>query len=176
MSHPRCNIRKKRGAVTPPGSHPERSDMKFQTVDQIIEFAIEREKSAVAFYLTCAEKAKRPEMKAAFHEMADEEKKHVIFLTHIDQTSFADDTVNLVNHPKMETYIVDKPFQPNMSYQELLQLAIHREAASYHLYHSLLEKVTDQKSSQLLQRLAKEELKHKERLENEYNTDVLKEN
>jgi rubrerythrin len=153
-----------------------RSDMKFQTVDQIIEFAMARERSAVEFYLTCAEKAGRPEMKTAFHEMAGEEKKHVIFLTQIDQTSFAGDTVDLVNRPQMEMYIIDKPFQPNMSYQELLQLAIHREAASYQLYQSLLEKVTDQKSSRLLQQLAREELKHKERLENEYNTDVLQEN
>ena len=154
----------------------ERDFMNFRTVDQIIRFAVEREQAAVGFYEACAVKAGRPEMKTAFNEMADEERKHVKFLTHIDRMSFAEDTVDAMNHPGMETYIVDKPFHPDMSYQEMLQLAIHREAASAHLYQSLLKKVSDQKSSGLLKRLAGEELKHKERLENEYDNHVMREN
>ena len=150
--------------------------MNFQTVDQIIQFAIDREQTAIEFYQTCADKAGRPEMKNAFYALADEERKHVKLLTRIDPMSFADDTVDAVNHPGMETYIIDKPFHPDMSYQELLQLAIHREAASVHLYQSLLGKVSDQKSSRLLRRLSGEELKHKERLENEYDNHVMREN
>ncbi len=150
--------------------------MKLSTMGEILDFAKAREKDAVVFYRTCEEKAGRPAMKAAFREMAEEESRHVKFLEQIDPASFASDTVDMVNDPRMEMYIVEKPFHPQMSFQELLQLAIHREAASYHLYLSLKEKTADSKVVQLLDVLAGEELKHKERLEAEYDRDVLQEN
>ena len=150
--------------------------MKFSTLQEIIDFAIDREKNAVTFYTTCQERAGRPEMKSAFIEMVEEEKRHVTLLENIQLSSFAEDTVDSVNNPKMEMYIIEKPFHPSMSYQELLQLAIHREASSYQLYTMLGEKTDDGKGKALLKRLAEEELMHKERLEEEYNMDVLQEN
>jgi len=150
--------------------------MNFNSVQEIIDFAIAREKEAVSFYMTCGEKAERQEMKAAFQEMAEEEARHVTFLENVAVSALTEDALHTVNDPKMESYIVEKPFHPNMSYQELLQLAIHREAASYQLYNTILENTPDAAARKILQRLADEELKHKERLEEEYNTQVLREN
>ena len=77
--------------------------MKFSTLQEIIEFAIDREKNAVDFYTTCHDRAGRPEMKSAFMEMAEEEKRHVTLLENIQQSSFEEDTVDIVNNPKMDT-------------------------------------------------------------------------
>lgn len=153
-----------------------RTNMEFTDLTGIIEFALFREKDAVQFYTKCQEKAERPEIKTVLKEMAEEEKHHVVLLENFDVTSLTQDALESVNDPQMESYIIEKPYHPNMSYQELLQLAIHREADSHKLYTLLSEKSGNSAAEKLFQRLASEELKHKERLEAEYDSEVFQEN
>ncbi|MBN2103115.1 ferritin family protein [bacterium] len=150
--------------------------MKLKTVQEIIDYAIDREKEAVSFYTTCSERTNRDEMQDAFIEMAAEEAKHIDLLKNMDAAVLHETAVERLNDPKMESYIVEKSFHPDMSYQDLLQLAIHREAASVRLYKTLVEQTDDAAVRSILLKLVTEELKHKERLEEFYNTGVLQEN
>jgi rubrerythrin len=50
--------------------------MKFDTVDKILNFAIENEEDAAQFYTDLAGKMDRPSMKEVFQSFAREEKGH----------------------------------------------------------------------------------------------------
>ncbi len=63
-----------------------------------------------------------------------------------------------------------------MKYQDLLILAMKREDAAYALYNNLATQSSDESIVKLFQILAQEELKHKNRLEKEYDEVVLKNN
>ena len=115
-------------------------------------------------------------MKKAFLEMADEEKKHVRMLENFRPDHVEKVKLNKIPNLKISDYLVDSEFSPDMSYQNLLILAMKREEKSYRLYTVLAEKGEDPSLQKLFQILAQEELKHKNRLEKEYDDHVLMEN
>jgi rubrerythrin len=67
-------------------------------------------------------------------------------------------------------------FEANMSYQDILILAMKREEQSMRLYTDMGEKVEDAQLKSLFRKLAGEEAKHKNKLETEYDENVLREN
>jgi rubrerythrin len=69
----------------------------------------------------------------------------------------------------------DIPFSSDMSYAELLLMAIKNEEKSQRLYLSTEKMVTEPKLKKLLLILAQEESTHKERLEEIYDDEILKE-
>lgn len=150
--------------------------MDIDSLKKSIEFAIEKEREAVDFYTQCSKLTTRSGMKKAFLEMADEEKRHVKMLENFKQEKL--DSVKIKNTPdlKIGDYLVDMKFDPSMSYNELLILAMKREEASHNLYTNLLQGTEDENIKRLFQMLAQEELKHKNRLEKEYDDFVLKDN
>jgi len=71
--------------------------------------------------------------------------------------------------------MADVPFSSDMSYAELLLMAIKNEEKSQRLYLSTDKMVTEPKLKKLLLILAREESTHKERLEKIYDDEILKE-
>jgi rubrerythrin len=69
----------------------------------------------------------------------------------------------------------DMPYSSEMSYAELLLMAIKNEEKSQRLYLSTEKMVTEPKLKKLLLILAQEESTHKERLEKIYDDEILKE-
>jgi len=69
----------------------------------------------------------------------------------------------------------DIPFCPQLTYEELLRIAIKNEEKSLRLYTSTAKLVTDSNLKKLLLILAKEESTHKERLEKIYDEQILTE-
>lgn len=71
--------------------------------------------------------------------------------------------------------IEDIPYDPEMSYADLLRMAIKNEERSQRLYTSTAEIVIEPNLKKLLLILAQEESTHKERLERIYDDEILKE-
>jgi len=150
--------------------------MDIQEFKKVVEFALEKEREAVEFYKKCSEITDRSNMKEVFLEMAEEEKKHVKMIEHFKPEHV--DRVKLGNIPnlKISDYLVDMEFSPDMNYQQLLILAMKREEKSKQLYDTLAENSSDEKIVTLFKMLAQEELRHKNRIEKEYDDIVLREN
>jgi rubrerythrin len=59
--------------------------MEFGSVDEILNFAVDREKEAVEFYTGLAKEATRASLKETFESFAKEEEKHVALLSDISR-------------------------------------------------------------------------------------------
>lgn len=150
--------------------------MEIDKFKEMIRFALEKEKEAVDFYKECSRITERKEMKEVFSEMADEEKKHVRMLENFKPEHV--EKINLKEIPdlKISDYLVDVQFDPSMSYRDLLILAMKREEKSNILYTELAREGGDPSVVKLFQILAQEELKHKNRIQKEYDDMMLQGN
>ena len=147
-----------------------------QKFQEIINFALDNEKEAVSFYQTCSQKVSRQEMKEAFMQMAQEEQEHIRKLNNFDPDRIEESELHKIPNLRIGEYMVDMEFRPNMGYAELLVLAIKKEEKAYNLYSLLAKQAPNHSVMNLFNLLAQEELKHKLRLEKEYDEEVLKEN
>lgn len=150
--------------------------MEFNTLNDILEFAIGEEEAAVNFYTMLAGQSKNEEIKAVFVSFAKEEMGHKARLTGVRETGLNDLGGTPVKDLKIADYLVDISPRPDMPYPEALILAMKKEKAAFRLYSALSERVTDPAHKQLFSLLAQEEARHKLRFELEYDEHVLKEN
>ena len=148
----------------------------WNTVDDILDFAIEKEQEAVDFYTNLAERSEHAEMKSVFQDFANEEKGHKSKLERVKTTGELAGAPGKVLDLKIGDYLVDVEPTPDMDYQDALIVAIKREAAAYNLYWDLAAATGDLNVRTLMEGLAKEEARHKLRFETLYDDDILKEN
>ncbi|TFG80031.1 MAG: desulfoferrodoxin FeS4 iron-binding domain-containing protein [Spirochaetales bacterium] len=148
----------------------------FQSVNSILDFAIEKEVEARDFYLEWAGKLEAAHLKELFLMYSGEEQKHKDKLERIKSGSTFQPAAAKVTDLKIVDYLVDIVPTPDMDYQEALILAMRREKSSFKLYSDLaaMSGVDDMRT--LFQSLAQEEAKHKLRIETEYEKDVYREN
>lgn len=143
------------------------------TFNAILAFAIEKELEASEFYKSISMLSKRPNTKQMFEEFAREELKHKELLESINENTPLDSPSQKIVDLKISDYLVDISFKPDIGYQDALIIAMKREEKSVKLYNDLAEKIIDEKAQKLLKFMAEEELKHKLRLETEYDENVL---
>ena len=148
----------------------------FNSVDEILDFAIKSEQSALDFYTKLATNSKNIAMKEVFLEFAEEEKTHKKRLETIKEEKIFKVEIVKIQDLKISEYITDVKQSDNMSYQEALILAMKREKNAVKLYTDLSAIVEDDKMRILFKSLANEEAKHKLRFELEYDNEVLREN
>ena len=148
----------------------------FNSVDEILDFAIKAEQDAVDFYTDLSKSMVHPEMQSVFIEFAQEEVKHKAKLTKVKEENIFELSKEKIADLKIADYtVVIKP-NPDMSYQDALILAMNREKAAFKLYTKLSTKTDDENLKSLFLSLAQEESKHKLRFELEYDEFILKEN
>ena len=75
----------------------------------------------------------------------------------------------------MSDMLEDVPYSSDMSYADLIRMAIKQEEKSQELYLTTEKIVTEPSLKKLLLILAQEESTHKEKLEKIYDEDILKE-
>ena len=149
---------------------------KFNSVDDILVFAMKNEQEAVDFYTRLALHSKGEEMKVVFEEFAQEEVKHKARLQKIQDEGSFEFKKEEVMDLNISDYIVPTIPYPEMSYPEALTLAMAKEKAAFKLYLRLSSKVADSGLQSVFMDLAQEESKHKLRFEIEYDEFVMKEN
>ena len=147
--------------------------MEKKEFQDVLEFAIEKEEEAAAFYQEASQKAEKPHMKEAFQSMAKEEQKHKELLIHLDVGKVADKKIGSVPDLKISDYLVDVEYSPDMEYQDVLILAMKREKKAFQLYTNIADKTDNPDLKKLFQVLAQEEAKHKLKLETEYDEHVM---
>lgn len=148
----------------------------FNSIDEILDFAIMAEQESVDFYLDLAAKSKNEQIKKVFQQFAGEEIKHKSRLLGIKEEKTLILPGKTVRDMKIADYLVDVAPNPDMTYQDALILAMKKEKAAFRLYSFLSEETTDPAMKGLFLTLAMEESRHKLRFELEYDEYILKEN
>ncbi len=146
----------------------------FESVEEVLNFAIEREIEARDFYMKLAERMENPAMQKVFENFATEELGHKYKLEAVKrgEISLVPEKVQSLN---IADYVVDVDPQPDMDYADALVLAMRKEKAAYRLYLDLAAVGEDEELTDMFLSLAQEEAKHKLRFEIEYDDIVLKE-
>ena len=146
--------------------------MRFDNLDQIVDFAIEKEREAAEFYQSVSEQESFSGTKQMFAEFAAEEKKHEDLLLKFKETgvteSMNDYQLKWITDIKRSDYADEIEYQPGMAYHELLMLAMKREEKALKLYNELLTQADTPDSQKLFKMLCQEEAKHKLALETLY--------
>ena len=144
--------------------------MNFGSVDEILNFAIDKEKEAVAFYAKLAKEATRDALKQTFVSFSKEEGKHVALLSDIAGNKGKIDAYQFKNIPdlKISDYMVEKEYEEGMPMPEILKLAMKREEKAVKLYDTLADQTDNADAKKVFKILVQEEQKHKLALESMY--------
>jgi rubrerythrin len=154
---------------------PEKSNMDLDTVDKILDYAIENERRAVAFYTDLAERAGHEHMKEVFLSFADEERGHEAKLLRVKQAKQMLPAERQVLDLKIGDYLEDVTLSADLDYRQALVVAMKAEKAAFRLYNALASATDDAALKILLLGLAQEEARHKLRFEIEYDDNFLRE-
>jgi rubrerythrin len=139
-----------------------------------LRFAIRKEGDAAAFYKMAADRS-NPGVKKTFKELAKMEEGHKKKLEGFDLKKIGEMKLKKTNGMGMSEMMEDMPFSSDMSYADLLRMAIKNEEKSQRFYLSTEKMVTEPKLKKLLLILAQEESTHKEKLEKIYDEEILTE-
>jgi rubrerythrin len=151
---------------------------RLENLEDIIDFAIQREREAQATYLSYAGQTQRRGFSELLLKMAEMEKAHELKLVALKQ---GQNIAALFTPPKSEDLglaemLVEVPFSPDMDYGDFLVLVIQKERQSEKLYHRLEGMTTSPDVRSMFGLLADEERKHRDWAQERYDEDILKEN
>ena len=139
----------------------------FETEEDILKFAIDREAKANKFYVALAQRAADPEMREVFEMLARDELEHKAKLElEVMKTGKVLASQKDVN--KFEAHHGDVEPILNMDFKDALAIGIDKERASFRLYAAWMVSAENEEQREMLLSLAQEEAKHKARLEIEY--------
>ena len=144
----------------------------WNSVDEILRYAIVQEEQAVEFYTDLAARMEKPWVRKIFEEYAGEEREHKRKLLAIKEGKLLQSAARDVLDLKMADYLIDVESDAAMDYQEALILAMKREKAAFKLYSDLAAASDDPQVKNTLLGLAQEEAKHKLRFELEYDDTI----
>ncbi|MBW1782396.1 MAG: ferritin family protein [Deltaproteobacteria bacterium] len=144
--------------------------MSFESFEEIIRFAIEKEKEAVIFYEEASRLEPYASGKEAFEGFAKEEKKHQALLEGFlkGEKVVSDYKFEWIPDIKRSDYMVDMTYEEGMPYIDALRLAMKREEKALALYNELEKKADGEELIKVFMMLAQEEAKHKLALETLY--------
>ncbi len=148
----------------------------FDSLDEILDFAMNSEQEAVDFYTELADKQRNRQIRELFLEFAQEEVSHKARLQKIKEEQLFDLQTEPVTDLKISDYVVSRKPSPELSYADALVLAMKKEKAAFKLYTALAERTGNTGLSKVFQALALEESRHKLRFEIEYDEYVMREN
>lgn len=149
--------------------------MSFDSVEQILDFAIAEEEAAARFYADLAARAPLPAMREALQSFAHEEEGHREKLRSVRDGRLTLSARERVQDLRIADYLVDLVPRADLDYASILIVAMKKEKAAFRLYSDLAARV-DGELRELFLGLAQEEAKHKLRFEVEYDQHVLTEN
>ena len=141
--------------------------MTDKQVVEVIELAIKREEEAFAFYTDILGRVTDSGVKDTLEFIAGEEKKHRDFLVKYRDGGYGVDALRM-NDPidyKIAEYLEEPEVSDEMRSEDVYLVAAHRENRSYHFYTDLANLHTQGELNEMLQKIASEELKHKEKME-----------
>ena len=146
--------------------------MEFESLEAIVDFAIEKEIEAAEFYTNLSQETGFAGSAEMFAEFAQEERKHQKmledFIAQGIASSMKDYQYKWITDIKRSDYVVDLEYQKGMAYNEILMLAMKREEKALKLYNEFQEQADTEAGKSLFKILCQEEAKHKLALETMY--------
>lgn len=138
------------------------------TPSQLLNRAIGKEEQARMLYEIYAEKVEDPQGKKLLQELAAEELGHKRALEKVDPENPGTFTATEISAGEFGEFFDRPAISKDATMQEVLRFAIAEEIDAFNFYHSLIGYTKDESFVNLLNRLAGEEKRHKERLERMY--------
>ena len=143
-----------------------------------MDFAIEKEKEAVAFYTGLSQEESFSGASKMFEEFAAEEQKHQKMLEEFKSKGVAAAVQGYrfkwISDIKRSDYVTDLEYRPGMGYRDILMLAMKREEKALKLYNDFLSREDNEAGKSLFRMLCQEEAKHKLALETMYDDYMAK--
>jgi len=144
--------------------------MEFKSIDDILQYAIDKEIEAAEFYEEAANNIKLVGAKNVLNDYAAEERKHERILKELqaNKKRIQEYKFEKIQNIKRSDFLVELEYRPDMDYVELMRLAMKREEKANKLYNTLAKSTDNAEHAEFFTVLAQEELKHKNSLETLY--------
>ena len=146
--------------------------MQFENLQEVIDFAIEKEIEAADFYEEVSQQEGMSGAKEMLLEFAEQEKKHQKLLEELKTKGIvegiSDYKFKWIPDIKRSDYVVELEYKKGMTYNELLMLAMKREEKALALYNQLLRQADGKNAKDVFKMLCQEEARHKLILETKY--------
>jgi len=146
---------------------------KYNSIDEVLNFAIEQEQSEVDFYNELADKMCKPKVERLFRDIALEKQNHILKLEAIRISgTFDHDSYDQIKELKTDHYIADVDYSnEDPNYHDALIMAMEKEKATFMFYWDLAERVSSNDLQDLFYMLALHEAKQKVKMEIEFDRD-----
>ena len=141
---------------------------------EIIQFAIQREIESMDFYEKASKLVKHSGTRDLFLDFTKQEEGHKKKLEEVQTGKIALGKIEKIPNLKISDYMVETELRPDISYGDILRVAMKREEYSVKLYTDLNEKNQDENLKNLFTFLIQEETRHKYQIEKIYDDEVLK--
>jgi rubrerythrin len=141
---------------------------------EIIEFAIHREIESMDFYDRASKLVKHSGTRDLFLDFVKQEEGHKRKLEEVRGGKIVLGKIEKIPNLKISDYMVEAELKPDISYGDILRIAMKREERSVKLYTDLNQKNQDETLRNLFTFLVQEESKHKYYIERLYDDEVLK--
>lgn len=146
---------------------------KFNSVDDILHFAIRSAQETADFFIRLSKQARNSKMKRVFETYAREEFAYMVRLTRVREIGPLEITQEQMEDLKLSDYVIDLRKDKELKYSEALIMAMRKVRAAFRLYHDLASKTPNSEIQTVFRSLAEAEVKHKRGFEIEYNESLL---
>jgi rubrerythrin len=150
------------------------------TLKGILTQAIKAEEAAYALYTSAAKVIKAADAKVVLRELAKDEAGHKAKLEQLMAGNLQWEILKAeqkrISDFRLGDNLVVQPLTAASDLQDALLVAIQREKGSHEFYAAMAGAVNDSAVKGLFELLAKEELKHKNKVETMYEGLILKDN
>lgn len=148
----------------------------FRDFKEILDFAIEGEMDEIQLYSELAETMERKNVKDLLRSIALEKTARMLQLENMKDIGVLLD-IESVHDLKIAGTFSDIDYtKTNLSYQEVLIMAMNKEKEKFILYQELADCTTDTNCKQTFLSLANQEARQKLKLEIEYDEFILHDN
>ncbi|MHC5157697.1 MAG: ferritin-like domain-containing protein [Planctomycetota bacterium] len=145
--------------------------MEFETIQDILEFAISKEQASVQFYKDLASQMSDQATRALFETLVRNEQTHIqVLQLEINKLGY---TVKPEEQAPASVYLWEERLElddeaRDMDFVDALVLGIQKERAAFRLYAQILGSTENEQFAKTLMELAEEEMRHVLQLEREY--------
>jgi rubrerythrin len=147
-------------------------DMYFGTLKDALMFAVDKEKRANELYLLFRNKVKDQAAKTLLKDLADQELGHVKMIEDVIQGGAIEGIGAKAKGRDLQVsdYMVEIELTADSTPQDIMVAAMQMEKKAFDFYNGLLAQYRGTELETLFTRLSREEMRHKEILEKEYET------
>jgi rubrerythrin len=141
--------------------------MKDKQLEEIIDIAINREEIAYAFYQNLLIRVKDKTAQETLEFLSQEEQKHKAFLERYRAGEYGTSALRMstVVDYHIAEHLEKPDINKSMETKDVYLVAAYRELASYNFYKALADIQPAGEVQEMLNKIANEELKHKEKVE-----------